>query len=212
MALTQTQPAITIPMGRGGWEDQVVPALRKRLESESRTLARRISARSVSAEEEELPKSQSQSKSKLKSSNSNSSSSGLSHSTTDHVPEQNADEKWECCQCQCQCCASGKPTTEPELSVLHEQRSFVKDEQPPFNTYPSLNPADDPSRASTDSERPFEHWYRGEVSRNGGVGEYRVARKQEMLEIANYGYTTKARETTLNGVGGRRPRSGSPRF
>lgn len=48
------------------------------------------------------------------------------------------------------------------------------------------------SRASvdsnSDSERPFEHWYRGEVSRNGGVGELRVGRRQEMLEIANYGH------------------------
>ncbi|KAF9453159.1 hypothetical protein P691DRAFT_100450 [Macrolepiota fuliginosa MF-IS2] len=45
------------------------------------------------------------------------------------------------------------------------------------------------SRTSVDSEeRPFEHWYRGEVSRNGGVGELRVGRRQEMLEIANYGH------------------------
>ena len=44
-------------------------------------------------------------------------------------------------------------------------------------------------RPSVDSEeRPFEHWYRGEVSRNGGVGELRVGRRMEMLEIANYGH------------------------
>ncbi len=47
-------------------------------------------------------------------------------------------------------------------------------------------------RMSTDSEeRPFEHWYRGDVSRNGGVGELRVGRKQEMLDIANYGHTLR---------------------
>lgn len=49
-----------------------------------------------------------------------------------------------------------------------------------------------PNRFSSDSdERPFEHWYRGDVSRNGGVGELRVARKQEMLDIANYGHTLR---------------------
>ncbi|KAF9046371.1 hypothetical protein BJ165DRAFT_1155353 [Panaeolus papilionaceus] len=48
---------------------------------------------------------------------------------------------------------------------------------------------EDTSRVSMESEeRPFEHWYRGEVSRNGGVGELRVGRRQEMLDIANYGH------------------------
>lgn len=67
-------------------------------------------------------------------------------------------------------------------------------------------------RPSTDSEeRPFEHWYRGEVSRNGGVGELRVGRRLEMLEIANYGHT-QARPTDHwrnGGVGVRRQRGGS---
>lgn len=50
-----------------------------------------------------------------------------------------------------------------------------------------------PPRPSNDSEeRPFEHWYRGEVSRNGGVGELRVGRRQEMLEIANYGHSIRS--------------------
>ncbi|THU76127.1 hypothetical protein K435DRAFT_813712 [Dendrothele bispora CBS 962.96] len=45
-------------------------------------------------------------------------------------------------------------------------------------------------RPSVDSqeEHPFEHWYRGEVSRNGGVRELRVGKRQEMLEIASYRY------------------------
>ena len=49
-----------------------------------------------------------------------------------------------------------------------------------------------PERMSSDSEEhPFEHWYRGDVARNGGVGELRVARRQEMLDIANYGHTLR---------------------
>ncbi|KAG6900637.1 hypothetical protein C0993_006741 [Termitomyces sp. T159_Od127] len=59
----------------------------------------------------------------------------------------------------------------------------------------SASPDIGPPRPSTESEeRPFEHWYRGEVSRNGGVGEIRVGRRQEMLDIANYGHTIRARE------------------
>ncbi|KAG5651854.1 hypothetical protein H0H81_007195 [Sphagnurus paluster] len=78
-------------------------------------------------------------------------------------------------------------------------------EQPPFNpasaassisrSQTSVYDNEDPPRPSMDSEeRPFEHWYRGEVSRNGGVGELRVGRRQEMLEIANYGHTLRALE------------------
>jgi hypothetical protein len=67
-------------------------------------------------------------------------------------------------------------------------------------------------RPSMDSEeRPFEHWYRGEVSRNGGVGELRVGRRMEMLEIANYGHTqVRATDHWRNGGSGvRRRRGGS---
>ena len=67
-------------------------------------------------------------------------------------------------------------------------------------------------RPSIDSEeRPFEHWYRGEVSRNGGVGELRVGRHMEMLEIANYGHTpTRPTDHWRNGGAGvRRQRAGS---
>ncbi|KAH0586432.1 hypothetical protein H2248_007667 [Termitomyces sp. 'cryptogamus'] len=78
-------------------------------------------------------------------------------------------------------------------------------EPPPFNpasasssktpSQRSASPDIEAPRPSTDSEeRPFEHWYRGEVSRNGGVGELRVGRRQEMLDIANYGHTIRARE------------------
>jgi hypothetical protein len=61
------------------------------------------------------------------------------------------------------------------VSIRREQRPAAEDETEP--------------RPSTDSEeRPFEHWYRGDVRRNGGVGELRVGGKQEMLDIANYGH------------------------
>ncbi|CCM05736.1 uncharacterized protein FIBRA_07968 [Fibroporia radiculosa] len=47
-----------------------------------------------------------------------------------------------------------------------------------------------PYRVSSESEeRPYEHWYRGDVARNGGVGELRIGRREEMLDIANYGHT-----------------------
>ncbi|KAJ8081039.1 hypothetical protein PM082_017879 [Marasmius tenuissimus] len=76
--------------------------------------------------------------------------------------------------------------------TITKQRSGILNEQPPFPS--GRNPSDDsltesPPRMSTDSqERPFEHWYRGDISRNGGVGELRVGKRQEMLEIANYGH------------------------
>lgn len=67
-------------------------------------------------------------------------------------------------------------------------------------------------RPSMDSEeRPFEHWYRGEVSRNGGVGELRVGRRMEMLDIANYGHmqTRPIDHWRNGGVGARHRRAGS---
>ena len=67
------------------------------------------------------------------------------------------------------------------------------------------------SRPSTDSEeRPYEHWYRGEVTRNGGVGEMRVGRRMEMLEIASYGHSIPSRAGTLTSKNGStRRRAGS---
>ncbi|KAF8073532.1 hypothetical protein FPV67DRAFT_1559938 [Lyophyllum atratum] len=93
-------------------------------------------------------------------------------------------------------------------------------ETPPFNpasASSSITPShyaehEDEARprASVESEeRPFEHWYRGEVSRNGGVGELRVGRRQEMLEIANYGHTLRARERERREDGKRRKRADS---
>ncbi|KAF9005470.1 hypothetical protein BDQ17DRAFT_1353152 [Cyathus striatus] len=76
-------------------------------------------------------------------------------------------------------------TTTTDQSTASSKSSIL----PPFNSIStgtssiamSYIPAEQPPRASTDSEeRPFEHWYR--------VGELRVGKRQEMLDIANYGH------------------------
>ena len=93
-----------------------------------------------------------------------------------------------------------QPASFSSHSTLKSLRSGVSElvnERPPFNasSVSVRRGYDDdyaPPRMSSDSEeRPFEHWYRGDVSRNGGVGELRVGRRQEMLDIANYGHTLR---------------------
>jgi len=82
----------------------------------------------------------------------------------------------------------------PNPGLLKEPAPFKADSviSVVSSSYDEVSP-----RSSNESEeRPFEHWYRGEVSRNGGVGELRVGRRQEMLEIANYGH--KIRNKALN--------------
>lgn len=69
--------------------------------------------------------------------------------------------------------------------------SALVNEQPPFPSHRSDTDAESVRFSSESEERPFEHWYRGDVSRNGGVGEFRVARRKEMLDIASYGHSTK---------------------
>ena len=110
---------------------------------------------------------------------------------------------------------SPEPYQSSDLHIVHETRSInssrsnlaipsrqspvLLHEPAPFGadsvSSASHSPYDEvPPRSSNDSEeRPFEHWYRGEVSRNGGVGELRVGRRQEMLEIANYGHKIKSK-------------------
>ena len=91
------------------------------------------------------------------------------------------------------------------MSELPNQGILLLNESPPFTSISSMssysqhghdpNQTEDPPRSSIDSEeRPYEHWYRGEVSRNGGVGEFRVGRRQEMLDIANYGHAIKKKK------------------
>ncbi|KAF9651659.1 hypothetical protein BDM02DRAFT_3090921 [Thelephora ganbajun] len=69
--------------------------------------------------------------------------------------------------------------------------SALVNEQPPFPSQRSDTDAESVRFSSESEERPFEHWYRGDVSRNGGVGEFRVARHKEMLDIASHGHFTK---------------------
>ena len=92
------------------------------------------------------------------------------------------------------------PETSPDPSIRHQHpTSNLMNEPPPFSTLTNtfLRPkASDATiqepRISTDSEeRPFEHWYRGDVHRNGGVGELRVAKQMEMLQIANFGHSIR---------------------
>jgi hypothetical protein len=82
----------------------------------------------------------------------------------------------------------------------------------------TMNSSVDDSRPSadgnpSDSDRPFEHWYRGEAARNGGVGELKIGRK-EMLDIAQFGHKprpTYDRSSPLGmyTTGGLRRRAGS---
>jgi hypothetical protein len=72
-------------------------------------------------------------------------------------------------------------------------RQRIVDERPPFanDTPPKVHQSEFTGRPSSDEERPYQHWYRGDVSRNGGVGEYRVGKRMEMLDIANFGHTLR---------------------
>ena len=76
------------------------------------------------------------------------------------------------------------------IGSRHKASALVN-EQPPFPSHRSDTDAESLRLSSESEERPFEHWYRGDVSRNGGVGEFRVARRKEMLDIASYGHSTK---------------------
>ena len=87
-------------------------------------------------------------------------------------------------------------TSRSTIQVPRRKVSDIFQEQAPFapqsvsSSHSQLDYA--PERMSSESEEhPFEHWYRGDVARNGGVGELRVARRQEMLDIANYGHTLR---------------------
>lgn len=105
---------------------------------------------------------------------------------------------------------SPNPDSSPDLYVLQEanlpplslrhQRSNLMNEPPPFSASSITSslrsqehlPTPREPKFSTDSEeRPFEHWYRGDVHRNGGVGELRVAKHMEMLQIANFGHSIR---------------------
>ncbi|KAG6335618.1 hypothetical protein ID866_3475 [Astraeus odoratus] len=106
---------------------------------------------------------------------------------------------------------SSNPEPSPDLWVVQEadrtpmpsirhHHSNLMNEPPPFPTSSATSSTRSRGyestvqvpRPSTDSEeRPFEHWYRGDVYRNGGVGELRVAKHMEMLQIANFGHKVR---------------------
>ncbi|KAL0578188.1 hypothetical protein V5O48_003819 [Marasmius crinis-equi] len=118
----------------------------------------------------------------------NGSTSPYSSPRTPDLKQASASDLWKVQEDPLD--ASSKSSISVQIS---KQRSGLLNEQPPFHR--GTNPSDEsleegPPRVSTDSqERPFEHWYRGDVSRNGGVGELRVGKRQEMLDIANYGHS-----------------------
>ncbi|KIK69985.1 hypothetical protein GYMLUDRAFT_34390 [Collybiopsis luxurians FD-317 M1] len=264
MALTQTA---TIPGPGPSWDDQVVPALRKRLENESRTLARRISAISVSSSAEAgddysnsnlNPPSSTINTNKSTQSANNSHTRTGSRSRTYSQPFSNNPNIHSSRVSS----SSSRPTSPPyqngrsqsriplpqrtrsragssssqsraktptpkdvsppaaDLWALRETpgNSRLVNEPAPFPPVSSSASSDDAypePRPSNDSEeRPFEHWYRGEVSRNGGVGEYRVAKRQEMLEIAKFGHslkTTGKPNAITDTIESHRQRRGRPR-
>ena len=92
-----------------------------------------------------------------------------------------------------------QPSTPPMASIRH-QASSIMNEPAPFTTASITSSIRsriqepiplDPRPSNDSEERPFEHWYRGDVHRNGGVGELRVAKHVEMMQIANYGHTLR---------------------
>jgi hypothetical protein len=66
--------------------------------------------------------------------------------------------------------------------LTHKPAPFNSDSRSSVNYYMDHSVDDDTmGRRSNDSEqRPFEHSFRDEISRNGGVGELRVAKRQEI--------------------------------
>ncbi|KAJ6584527.1 hypothetical protein B0H19DRAFT_1249483 [Mycena capillaripes] len=244
MALTQSA---RLP----GWDDEVVPALRKRLEGESRILSKRISAAvSISSLEDPEPSYQprpsytqqrtssdrTETPRIAKSNGAPSSKRARTYSQPklSEIPSNKPRSPDISSRAQY---SEPRPTRIPKVArgrtpsisgnnngytpslppaesprfndglinkpsqdTIHipmKQTSGLLNEPPPFMPGPeSTNSHDDtPPRPSNDSEeRPFEHWYRGEVSRNGGVGELKLGKRAEMLEIANYGHTLKQKQ------------------
>ncbi|KIY69324.1 hypothetical protein CYLTODRAFT_232691 [Cylindrobasidium torrendii FP15055 ss-10] len=287
MALTQTA---TLPGPGPSWDEEVVPALRKRLESESRTIARRISAISVGSGEgdttytsgagyyDHYAANQSYSEStptrpSLRQQNratpeyaratpvkspstrsrtysqpwspdgrvSGQSNGGASSPTTSARQDSRPTRipkpaRSRAGSTSSHVYASGSPYTSPSLkaidvelmsvpeqpatasrstlSVASRQDPRLLQEAPPFRANSATSSTEqfdnnrfiDPPRASVDSteERPYEHWYRGDIARNGGVGELRVATRREMLDIANYGHAMRAKLAAQKNVAAER--------
>ncbi|KAF9778578.1 hypothetical protein BJ322DRAFT_1091334 [Thelephora terrestris] len=241
MAVTATMEMAPGP----SWDEKIVPTLRKRLETESKLLAKRMSAASINSEDNTPQLSP----------RNNSSHTATIQTYYHHQPRPSAiprpsiqsrpsDSSNRPTQSQFtrtrtisqpfpfdadtvdRTAASPSPTSPPLSNISRipikartgsvststhstpridgriskdtyyaadaiaprNKASALVNEQPPF---PPDTDVDSVRFSSESEERPFEHWYRGDVSRNGGVGEFRVARRKEMLEIANYGHSTK---------------------
>lgn len=90
-------------------------------------------------------------------------------------------------------------TSRSTVRLPNHKTSDIFSESAPFGTDSHMSSRPefdheffDAHRYSSESEeRPFEHWYRGDMSRNGGVGELRVGKRDEMLDIASYGHTIR---------------------
>ncbi|KAJ6451597.1 hypothetical protein C8R45DRAFT_916512 [Mycena sanguinolenta] len=255
MALTQSA---RLP-GGPSWDQEVVPALRKRLEGESRMLSKRISAAvSISSLDEPEPsypltqprasidrnqqtprpgkqngngaappskqRARTYSQPKLSEIPTNKSRtpepkptripkvargrtesiSGVTNGYTSPPPPRSADSpdlrrpnNDDLALLAVQAAKLAKQPSQDTIHIPMRQTSGLLNEPAPFRPGPeSANSHDEaPPRPSNESEeRPFEHWYRGEVSRNGGVGELRLGKRAEMLEIANYGHTLKQKQ------------------
>lgn len=275
MALTQTATH-----AGPSWDEEVVPALRKRLQSESRSLARRISAVSVSSADEypsptlststarQDQQSRPSIQSRTSSDHSRTYTKGRTAPAMDHHTASSSSSDHSRSRTYSQPRRPGARTPSPHMSnyrpataatkssialantspkptripmrarasstvtrspsaapyadalpSIHQEQRYPPSPQahllrepPPFNPASSTSsighpetppgqrhhpylPDEPPPRASTESEeRPYEHWYRGDVSRNGGVGELKVGRRQEMLDIANYGHAMRMKE------------------
>ncbi|CAK5284457.1 unnamed protein product [Mycena citricolor] len=254
MALTQSARHPGAP----SWDDEVVPALRKRLEGESRMLSRRISAAvSISSIEDadiayqarpsysqtsssgrseapriahsdvttstqrartySQPKLSEISTGRLSSSRdpkptripkatrgregsitTGGASNNTSPYSSPHVPSEGFSDSRGRDDALVIPAALANKASHDTIHIPHHQTSGLLNEPAPFGSGPSSahsHGMEDAPRPSVDSEeRPFEHWYRGDVSRNGGVGELKVGKRAEMLEIANYGHTLRQRQ------------------
>ncbi|KAF7292551.1 hypothetical protein MKEN_01471400 [Mycena kentingensis (nom. inval.)] len=210
MALTQS--AVT---PGPSWDEEVVPALRKRLEGESRALGKRMSA-SLEDVEPSRPSYASSNRTETPRSNGASSKRArtFSQPKLSEIPRPTRIPKaarnvysptlptpTDSPLMNGRMLSPPTLTREPSQDTIHipvhRQTSGLLNEPAPFRSGPSSANSHDeaPPRPSNESEdRPFEHWYRGEVSRNGGVGELKMGKRQEMLEIANYGHTLKQKQ------------------
>ncbi|KAK7464948.1 hypothetical protein VKT23_006156 [Stygiomarasmius scandens] len=299
MALTQTA---RLPGPGPSWDEDVVPVLRKRLENESRTLARRISAISASSSTEDLDSTNYYNNSNYSNSTTvRPTTTSRTHSNSSVAPSQSSHRSRTNSQPYRVNGINGTPSTPTSSSAIrsisprpstsnsnyyidsHTKPSRIPqpipatrtraasitghtqfpsptnsshhtipvpipgygygspttptqdtscsadlwiallNEPAPFKPGTGYSPSssvnhshengigfpytngtskqrEDEDDDSEEEEHPFEHWYRGEISQNSGVGELRVGKRQEMLEIANYGHDLSPQGRKQNAI------------